>query len=102
MNEKTIYSRMATRRMKTPEMLYQQLGRITDYRFFQRDKYTEEERKIIVAWGKRMHAIARRYIANIYAIAGVEDEWKCDVNRSNYIYRHYYVSTEEYMNYKRC
>ena len=89
-------------RMKTQEMLYQQLGRIIDYRFCERDTYTEEERKIIVAWGKRMHAIVKRYIANIYAIAGVEDMTKCDCKRSNDIYYHYYASTEEYMNYKRC
>lgn len=89
-------------RNKTPEMLYQQLGRIIDYRFCERDTYTEEERKIIVAWGKRMHAIVKRYIANIYAIAGVEDMMKCDCKRANNIYYHYYVSTEEYMNYKRC
>lgn len=88
-------------RMKTPEMLYQQLGRIIDYRFYERDTYTEEERKIIVAWGKRMHAIVKRYIANIYAIAGVEDMMKCDCKRANNIYYHYYASTKEYMNYKR-
>ena len=83
MNEKTKYNRVSTdrqtSRMKTPEMLYQQLDRITDYRFCKRDKLTEEERAIIVAWGKRMHAIVKRYI----------------------IYYNYYVSTEEYMNYKR-
>ena len=105
MNEKTKYSRVSkerqTSRMKTPEMLYQQLDRITDYRFCKRDKLTEEERAIIVAWGKRMHAIAKRYIANIYAIAGVEDMVKCDYRRSNDIYYNYYVSTKEYMNYKR-
>ena len=89
-------------RMKTPEMLYQQLGRIIDYRFCERDTYTEDERKIIVAWGKRMHAIVKRYIANIYAIAGVEDMMKCDCKRANNIYYHYYASTKEYMNYKRC
>lgn len=89
-------------RKKTPEMLYQQLGRIIDYRFCERDTYTEEERKIIVAWGKKMHAIVKRYIANIYAIAGVEDMMKCDCKRANNIYYHYYASTEEYMNYKRC
>lgn len=83
-------------------MLYQQLGRIIDYRFCERDTYTEEERKIIVAWGKRMHAIVKRYIANIYAIAGVEDMMKCDCKRANNIYYHYYASTKEYMNYKRC
>ena len=48
-----------------------------------------------------MHAIVKRYIANIYAIAGVEDMMKCDCKRANNIYYHYYVSTEEYMNYKR-
>ena len=57
MNEKTIYNRVSkdrqTGRMKTPEMLYQQLDRITDYRFCKRDKLTEEERAIIVAWGKK-------------------------------------------------
>ena len=89
-------------RMKTPEMLYQQLGRIIDYRFCERDTYTEDERKIIVAWGKRMHAIVKRYIANIYAIAGVEDMMKCNCKRANNIYYHYYASTKEYMNYKRC
>ena len=106
MNEKTKYSRVSkdrqTGRMKTPEMLYQQLDRITDYRFCQRDKYTEEERKILVAWGKKMHEIVKRYIANIYAIAGVEDVTKCDYRRSNDIYYNKYVSTKEYMNYKRC
>ena len=106
MNEKTIYNRVSTGRQtsrkKTPSMLYQQLDRITDYRFCQRDKLTEEERAIIVAWGKKMHAIVKRYIANIYAIAGVEDMVKCDCKRSNDIYYNYYVSTEEYMNYKRC
>lgn len=105
MNEKTKYSRVSkdrqTSRMKTPEMLYQQLDRITDYRFCQRDKYTEEERAIIVAWGKKMHEIVKRYIANIYAIAGVEDVMKCDCKRANDIYYNYYVSTEEYMNYGR-
>ena len=105
MNEKTKYSRVSkdrqTNRMKTPEMLYQQLDRITDYRFCKRDKLTEEERAIIVKWGKRMHAIVKRYIANIYAIAGVEDMVKCDYRRSNDIYYNYYVSTDEYMNYKR-
>ena len=105
MNEKTKYSRVAkdrqTNRMKTPEMLYQQLDRITDYRFCKRDKLTEEERAIIVTWGKRMHAIVKRYIANIYAIAGVEDVMKCDCKRANNIYYNKYVSTEEYMNYKR-
>lgn len=105
MNEKTIYSRVSkerqTSRMKTPEMLYQQLDRITDYRFCQRDKYTEEERKILVAWGKKMHKIVKRYISNIYAIAGVEDMTKCDYKRSNEIYYNKYVSTKEYMNYKR-
>ena len=105
MNEKTKYNRVSTDRqtirMKTPEMLYQQLDRITDYRFCKRDKLTEEERAIIVAWGKRMHAIVKRYIANIYAIAGVEDMTKCDCTRANNIYYNYYVSTEEYMNYKR-
>ena len=89
-------------RMKTPEMLYQQLGRIIDYRFCERDKYTEQERAIIVEWGRKMHAIVKRYIANIYAIAGVEDMMKCDCKRANNIYYHYYVSTNEYMNYKRC
>ncbi len=83
-------------------MLYQQLGRIIDYRFCEIDKYTEEERAIIVEWGRKMHAIVKRYIANIYAIAGVEDMMKCDCKRANNIYYHYYVSTEEYMNYKRC
>ena len=105
MNEKTKYSRVSkerqTSRMKTPEMLYQQLDRITDYRFCKRDKYTDEERVIIVAWGKKMHAIVKRYIANIYAIAGVEDMTECDYRHSNDIYHYYYVSTEEYMNYKR-
>lgn len=89
-------------RMKTPEMLYQQLGRIIDYRFCKRNEYTEEERAMLVAWGKKMHKIVKRYIANIYAIAGVEDMMKCDCKRANNIYYHYYVSTEEYMNYKRC
>ena len=89
-------------RMKTPEMLYQQLGRIIDCRFCERDKYTEEERAIIVEWAKKLHAIVKRYISNIYAIAGVEDMMKCDCKRANNIYYHYYVSTEEYMNYKRC
>lgn len=92
---------MTTRRMKTPEMLYQQLDRITDYRFYKRNEYTEEERAKIVKWGEKMHAIVKRYIANIYAIAGVEDMMKCDCKRANNIYYHYYVSTEEYMNYKR-
>ena len=105
MNEKTEYSRVSTgrqtSRMKTPEMLYQQLDRITDYRFCKRDKLTAEERAIIVAWGKKMHEIVKRYIANIYAIAGVEDTMKCDCKRANDIYYNYYVSTEEYMNYKR-
>ena len=105
MNEKTICSRVSkdrqTSRMKTPEMLYQQLDRITDYRFCKRDKYTEEERAILVAWGKRMHEIVKRYISNIYAIAGVEDMAKCDYKRANAIFYNYYVSTEEYMNYKR-
>ena len=89
-------------RKKTPEMLYQQLVRIADYRFCERDKYTEEERAIIVEWAKKLHAIVKRYISNIYAIAGVEDMMKCDCKRANNIYYHYYVSTEEYMNYKRC
>lgn len=89
-------------RMKTPEMLYQQLGRILDYRLCGRDKYTAEERAIIVEWGRKMHAIVKRYISNIYAIAGIENEWECDCKRANNIYYHYYVSTEEYMNYKRC
>ena len=89
-------------KMKTPEMLYQQLGRIIDCRFCERDTYTEEERKIIVAWGKRMHSIVKRYIANIYAIAGVEDMMKCECKRANNIYYHYYASAREYMNYKRC
>lgn len=106
MNEKTKYSRVSkerqTSRMKTPEMLYQQLDRITDYRFCKRDKLTEEERRIIVEWGKKMHEIVKRYIANIYAIAGVEDVMKCDCKRSNEIYYNKYVSTKEYMNYKRC
>ena len=88
-------------RMKTPEMLYQQLDRITDYRFCERDKYTEQERAIIVEWAEKMQAIAERYIDNIYAIAGVEDMMKCDCKRANNIYYHYYVSTNEYMNYKR-
>ena len=88
-------------RKKTPEMLYQQLDRITDYRFCERDKYTEEERAMLVTWGKKLHTTVKRYISNIYAIAGVEDMMKCDCKRSNEIYRHYYVSTEEYMNYKR-
>ena len=88
-------------RMKTPEMLYQQLDRITDYRFCERDKYTEEERAIIVEWAEKMQAIAERYIDNIYAMAGVENAWECDAKRSNEIYYHYYVSTNEYMNYKR-
>ena len=82
-------------------MLYQQLDRITDYRFCERDKYTEEERAIIVEWAEKMQAIAERYIDNIYAIAGVEDMMKCDCKRANNIYYHYYVSTNEYMNYKR-
>lgn len=106
MNEKTKYSRVSTERqtsrMKTPEMLYQQLDRITDYRFCKRDKLTEEERAIIVAWGKKMHEIVKLYISNIYAIAGVEDMTECDYRRINDIYYNYYVSTEEYMNYKRC
>ena len=89
-------------RMKTPEMLYQQLDRITDYRFCERDKYTEEELAIIVEWAEKMQAIAERYIDNIYAMAGVENAWECDAKRSNEIYYHYYVSTNEYMNYKRC
>ena len=89
-------------RMKTPEMLYQQLGRIIDYRFCERDKYTEQERVKIVECGRKMQAIAERYIDNIYAMAGAENAWKCDAKRSNEIYYHYYVSTEEYMNYKRC
>lgn len=89
-------------RMKNPEMLYQQLGRIIDYRFCERDTYTKEERAIIVEWGRKMQAIAERYIDNIYAMAGVENAWECDAKRSNEIYYHYYVSTEEYMNYKRC
>lgn len=89
-------------RMKTPEMLYQQLDRITDYRFCKRDEYTEEERANIVEWAEKMQAIAERYISNIYAIAGVEDMMKCDCKRANNIYYHYYVSTNEYMNYKRC
>ena len=105
MNEKTKYSRVSTgrqtSRMKTPEMLYQQLDRITDYRFCKRDKLTEEERAIIVEWGKKMHEIVKRYISNIYAIAGVEDMMKCDCKRANDIYYNYYVSTEEYMNYGR-
>ena len=105
MNEKTIYSRVSkdrqTSRMKTPEMLYQQLGRIIDYRFFFFFTYTEEERANIVEWAKKMQAIAERYIDAIYAIAGAENAWKCDANRSNEIYYHYYVSTNEYMNYKR-
>ena len=101
MNEKTIYNRVSTGRKKTPEMLYQQLDRITDYRFCQRDKYTEEERKIIVAWGIKMHEIVKRYISNIYAIAGVEDMTKCDCKRANNIYYNCFVSTKEYMNYKR-
>ena len=104
MNEKTICSRVSTgrqkSRMKTPEMLYQQLDRITDYRFCGRDKFTEEERAKIVKWGEKMHAIVKRYISNIYAIAGVE-VMKCDCKRANDIYYNYYVSTEEYMNYKR-
>lgn len=89
-------------RMKTPEMLYQQLDRILHYRFCERDTYTKEERAIIVEWGRKMHAIVKRYISNIYAMAGVENEWKCDAKRSNEIFCHYYVSTNEYMNYKRC
>ena len=105
MNEKTKCSRVSTgrqtSRMKTPEKLYQQLDRITDYRFCKRDKLTEEERAIIVAWGKKMHEIVKRYISNIYAIAGVEDVMKCDCKRANNIYYNYYVSTEEYMNYGR-
>lgn len=105
MNGKTIYNRVSTgrqtSRMKTPEMLYQQLDRITDYRFCKRDKLTEEERAIIVAWGKKMHEIVKRYISNIYAIAGVEDMTKCDCKRANNIYYNKYVSTKEYMNYKR-
>ena len=48
-----------------------------------------------------MHEIVKRYISNIYAIAGVEDVMKCDCKRANDIYYNYYVSTEEYMNYKR-
>ena len=88
-------------RMKTPEMLYQQLDRITDYRFCKRDEYTEEERANIVEWAEKMQAIAERYIDNIYAMAGVENAWECDAKRSNEIYYHYYVSTNEYMNYKR-
>ena len=55
-----------------------------------------------MAWGKRMHAIVKRYIKNIYAIAGVEDMTECDYRHSNDIYHYYSVSTEEYMNYKRC
>ena len=90
---------MSCIRMKTPEMLYKQLDRITDYSFCRRE-YTCEERAMIVACAQRLQAIAERYISNIYAIAGIEDEQKCDVNRSNDIYRHYYVSTKEYMNYK--
>ena len=89
-------------RMKTPEMLYQQLDRITDYRFCKRDTYTAEARAIIVEWGRKMHAIVKRHIPNIYAIGGIEDMMKCDCKRANNIYYHYYVSTEEYMNYKRC
>ena len=91
---------MKSIRMKTPEMLYQQLDRITDCRLCERE-YTEEERAMIVLWAKKLHAIVKRYISNIYAMAGVEDVRKCDANRSNYIYSHYYVSTKEYMNYKR-
>ena len=71
--------------MKTPEMLYQQLDRITDYRFCKRDEYTEEERANLVEWAEKMQAIVKRYIANIYAIAGVEDMMKCDCKRANNI-----------------
>lgn len=93
---------MSCTRMKTPEMLYQQLDRITDCRFCKRNEYTAEERAMIVGWAQKLQAIVERYIANIYAIAGVEDKRKCDdVNRCNDIFYHYYVSTEEYMNYKR-
>ena len=75
MNEKTIYNRVSkdrqTGRMKTPEMLYQQLDRITDYRFCKRDKYTEEEIKSMEKFNKIMQdEIVQKRLAELERESG--------------------------------